>query len=137
MCHSDRIRCFLQGMDAAASRPLPSQGRIVAKHAGMVTCCGAYWLPSGAEHFEQVSRPAGRVAEALLELPTAGTRDEAAGLPQVIWLTVGLLAADGFALQLKLKKAPKPKERDAVSGTWYCYHAVGGALTIADEPTTD
>ena len=134
LCQSDNVRCFLQGMDADASRPLPSQGKIVAKHAGMATCCAVSWLPPGAEHFEQLSRPAGKVAEALLELPAAATRDEAAGLAPVIWLTVGLLAMDGFALQLKLKKAAKPKERDAVSGTWYCYHAVGGALTIADEP---
>ena len=124
-------------MDAAASRPLPSQGKIVAKHAGMVACSVEYFLPSEAEQIEQSSRPAGRVAEALLELPAAATRDEAASLAPVIWLTVGLLAVDGFVLQLKLKRAAKPKERDAASGTWYCYHAVGGALTIADEPTTE
>ena len=42
----------------------------------------------------------GRTAEALLELPAPSTRDGAAELPAVVWLTVGLLASDSFALQV-------------------------------------
>jgi len=35
--------------------------------------------------------------------------------PPVVWVTIGLLAVDGLALQLKLKRADKPRERDKVS----------------------
>lgn len=53
----------------------------------------------------------GSVAEALLQLPEVplGRADAAAaaGVPAGLWLTVGLLAADGFALQLRLRKADK------------------------------
>jgi hypothetical protein len=53
----------------------------------------------------------GCVAEALLQLPevpfSRADAAEAAGVPAGLWLTVGLLAADGFALQLRLRKADK------------------------------
>jgi hypothetical protein len=53
----------------------------------------------------------GGVAEALLQLPevpfSRPDAAEAAGVPPGLWLTVGLLAADGFALQLRLRKADK------------------------------
>ncbi|KAG2431018.1 hypothetical protein HYH02_013547 [Chlamydomonas schloesseri] len=68
-------------------------------------------------------------AEALLALPELPTRDSGEGAP-VLWVTVGLLAVDGLALQVKLKKAAKPKERDRVAGVWYAYHPVAGALTV-------
>eukprot|EP00983_Pelagomonas_calceolata_P097597 1158266-Pelagomonas_calceolata.AAC.11 len=32
--------------------------------------------------------------------------------PPIVWVTIGLLATDGLALQLKLKRADKPRERD-------------------------
>ncbi|KAF6262535.1 hypothetical protein COO60DRAFT_1675619 [Scenedesmus sp. NREL 46B-D3] len=47
---------------------------------------------------------------------------------------VGLLAADGFALQLRLKKADMPTERDRAEGTWFAYHPVGGAITVLVPP---
>jgi len=34
--------------------------------------------------------------------------------PPVVWVTIGLLAVEGLALQLKLKRADTPKERDKV-----------------------
>ncbi|KIZ06797.1 hypothetical protein MNEG_1153 [Monoraphidium neglectum] len=37
---------------------------------------------------------------------------------------------DGLALQLRLKRAAKPVERDPVAGVWYVYHPVGGAITM-------
>lgn len=53
-----------------------------------------------------VVRHHGRSSEALLQLPVIPVRSCDEG-PAALWLTVGLLAADGFALQLKLKKAEK------------------------------
>jgi len=47
-----------------------------------------------------------------------------------VWVTIGLLATDGLALQLKLKRADKPRERDRILGVWCAYHPVGGALTV-------
>ena len=71
-------------------------------------------------------------ADALLELPAAQTKakEELDSIPAGIWVTVGLLAADGFALQLRLKRATKPSQRDRVDGTWHAYHAIGGAITL-------
>ena len=44
---------------------------------------------------------AGASAEAWMDLPTASTRVAATQLPAVVWVTVGLLATDGFALQVR------------------------------------
>lgn len=67
----------------------------------------------------------GAIAEALLQLPEVPLRSAAAAAasdagpgssssnssapaaPAALWLTVGLLAADGFALQLRLRLADK------------------------------
>ncbi|WIA09269.1 hypothetical protein OEZ85_008677 [Tetradesmus obliquus] len=79
----------------------------------------------------------GSVAEALLQLPEVPLRSSTAadgGPPPGLWLTVGLLAADGFALQLRLKKADRPTERDRTEGTWFAYHPVGGAITVLVPP---
>ena len=48
----------------------------------------------------------GTMAEALLQLPVIPLRDDD-GAPQSLWVTVGLLALDGIALQLKLKRSTK------------------------------
>lgn len=56
-------------------RAFPANGKIIVKYAG-------------------------KTAEALLELPAPATRDGAAELPAVVWLTVGLLATHTFALQV-------------------------------------
>jgi len=46
-----------------------------------------------------------RSVEALVELPAETLRATAPRGSPVLWVTVGLLATDGFALQLKLKHA--------------------------------
>ncbi len=53
-------------------------------------------------------------AEALLQLPALPVRSSSEG-PAALWLTVGLLAVDGLALQLRLKKHEK------VRGSWSCH----------------
>ncbi|KAA6426414.1 MAG: zinc finger MYND domain-containing 10-like [Trebouxia sp. A1-2] len=102
------LRHRLQAVEAETGRAFPANGKIVVKFGG-------------------------RSAEALLELPAPSTRDGAAELPAVVWLTAGLLATDTFALQLKLKRAEKPKTRDKAAGVWYIYHAVGGAITVLNK----
>lgn len=62
-------------MEPDASRPFPANGKIAARFGGIS-------------------------AEALLELPAPATKGGAADLAAVVWLTVGLLATDGFALQV-------------------------------------
>lgn len=47
-----------------------------------------------------------------------------------LWVTVGLLAQDKFALQLRLKKDRAAAERDKGSGVWNVYVPVGGAITV-------
>ncbi|KAK9815647.1 hypothetical protein WJX72_007380 [[Myrmecia] bisecta] len=100
-------RYRLQAMDGPSQKPLPGKGKVTVRHG---------------QHR----------AEALLELPSPETREATAQLPLVIWLTVGLLATDGFALQLKLKRAEKATHRDKLAGVWYVYHPVGGAITLLD-----
>lgn len=102
-------RWLLQKQALERSRPFPSRGRVTARHGG----CSA---------------------EALLELPAAETKgqDGLAAIPASLWVTIGLLAQDGFALQVKLKRAAKPTERDRTHGTWHVYHAVGGAITLRE-----
>lgn len=101
------LRYRLNPLDLAASRPLPSTGKVHVVHGDLS-------------------------AEALLQLPILAMKTSEG--PAALWITVGLLAADGFALQLKLKKADKPKERDAIEGVWFGYHAVGGAITRVVAP---
>ncbi|KAG2497473.1 hypothetical protein HYH03_004627 [Edaphochlamys debaryana] len=98
------LRYRLRPLDFESTRPLPANGKAVVRWGGLS-------------------------AEALLSLPELPTRDSGEGAA-VLWVTVGLLAVDGLALQIKLKKAPKPKERDRVAGVWYAYHPVAGALTV-------
>ena len=62
-------------MEPDVSKPFPANGKIVVRYGG-------------------------KTAEALLELPAPSTRDGAAELPAVVWLTAGLLATDTFALQV-------------------------------------
>lgn len=101
------LRYRLKALDFESTRPLPANGKAVVR-----------WGE--------------RVAEALIQLPELPLRDSAEGAP-VLWVTVGLLAVDGVVLQVKLKKAPKPKERDRIAGVWYAYHPVAGALTVLRE----
>ena len=98
------LRHRLCGRDVSESRPLPSTGKLMVRFG--------------------VSK-----AEALLQLPEVPLRSLNDG-PATLWLTVGLLAVDGLTVQLKLRKADKPSERDKAAGLWYAYHVVGGALTV-------
>lgn len=66
---------MLQAVAPDTGRAFPANGKIIVKYAG-------------------------KTAEALLELPAPSTRDGAAELPAVVWLTVGLLATHTFALQV-------------------------------------
>ena len=65
----------MQAVEPDVSKPFPANGKIVVKYGG-------------------------KAAEALVELPAPSTRDGVAELPGVVWLTVGLLATDTFALQV-------------------------------------
>jgi hypothetical protein len=55
------------------------------------------------------------------------------GMASAMWVTVGLLARDGFALQVKLKKTKGVHEayRCGKTGLYYIYEPAGGALTVA------
>mmetsp|Transcript_11111 Transcript_11111/g.31439 ORF Transcript_11111/g.31439 Transcript_11111/m.31439 type:complete len:658 (-) Transcript_11111:1406-3379(-) len=77
------------------------------------------------------------VADALLELPAPSTKDRASEFPSVVWLTVGILATDGLALQIKLKKNPSVSQRDAQDGEWYIYEPVGGAITLLESASRE
>uniref|UniRef100_A0A061SCF1 Zinc finger mynd domain-containing protein 10-like n=1 Tax=Tetraselmis sp. GSL018 TaxID=582737 RepID=A0A061SCF1_9CHLO len=93
---------------AGSGKPLPSKGKVAIVHGSLT-------------------------AEALLELPAASTKSSAADIPETVWLTVGLLAVDGFALQVRLKKSPSVFERDPQVGEWFVYEPSGGAITLQDE----
>ncbi|KAK9802993.1 hypothetical protein WJX73_006147 [Symbiochloris irregularis] len=69
-------------------------------------------------------------AEAWVELPAAETRQLIDKLPKIVWVTVGLLATDGFALQLKCRKVEAAAHRDSALGCWCVYVPVGGALNV-------
>ena len=65
------------------------------------------------------------------DLPCPARRDTSA-LAAAVWLTVGSLAGDGLALQLKLKRLDRPTERDKGTGEWFPYVPVAGALSVRD-----
>jgi hypothetical protein len=77
---------------------------------------------------------------AALELPPldADAAAEAAwaAAPPVVWATLGALARDGFAVQLRLARvdAPRAGAVDGDTGRLMLYRLAGGALTLrADE----
>lgn len=96
-------------LNVSDSRVFPSKGRVVAHHHEST-------------------------AEAILELPAAETKakEDVQAVPAGLWVTIGLLAKDGFALQLRMKRAAQPCERDKADGTWHVFHAVGGAITLLE-----
>lgn len=73
---------------------------------------------------------AGKTAEAYAELPAPAAKSEAKNVPSSMWLTVGLLATDGFTIQLKLKRIEERATRSKLDGVWHVYHPVGGAITV-------
>jgi hypothetical protein len=54
--------------------------------------------------------------------------------PPVAWVTLGSLAKDGFALQLRLGRVATPGDAvaDAESGCVMLYRVAGGALTLKE-----
>lgn len=108
---------------------LPAAGDTVIPHSGKVSV-----------------RASGRTAEAVVDLPSvssADTEGKVEGpidsswdekLPPAVWVTVGLLAKDGLALQLRARRAESWRECSFDSSTekWSVYRPVGGALTVAD-----
>jgi hypothetical protein len=79
-------------------------------------------------------------AEVALELPplddAAAAEAAWAAAPPVVWATLGALARDGFALQLRLARvdAPRAAAVDGDTGRLMLYRLAGGALTLrADE----
>eukprot|EP00879_Flechtneria_rotunda_P025512 GHRR01027113.1.p1 GENE.GHRR01027113.1~~GHRR01027113.1.p1 ORF type:complete len:191 (+),score=94.22 GHRR01027113.1:265-837(+) len=150
---SEIVSISTQQQTALSSKPTSSQGNNGSKAGTKANGNGAtsvhglrYRLqPSDPESMRALPMKGkvavhlmGNVAEALVQLPEVPLRNSGNGSdgsnndgpPAGLWLTVGLLAADGFALQLRLKKADKPKERDRAESTWYAYHPVGGAITV-------
>ena len=75
-------------------------------------------------------------AEAALELPplhaSAGAEEAWEAAPPVVWATLGALARDGFALQLRLARvdAPRAGAVDGDTGRLMLYRLAGGALTL-------
>ncbi|GMH44294.1 hypothetical protein BSKO_12228 [Bryopsis sp. KO-2023] len=100
------VRYRLKTSEMDSNKPFPANGKILVSHNG-------------------------KSAEALMALPAPATKSAWKDAPPSVWLTVGLLAADGFALQLKLKKSNKNLERSKDEGLWHIYHPVGGAITVA------
>jgi hypothetical protein len=87
-----------------------------------------------------VATVADRALEATFDLPEpaaggAGSTAGLAALPACLWLTVGLLAADGAALQLRLRRVARAARcagggGGSGGGGWAVYECVGGALTV-------
>ena len=108
-----------------------------------MTVTGERWTLNACDENCKAFPNKGRVAvcygsasgQALLELPCAATKQAADmdSLAAGLWVTVGLLAQDKFALQLRLKKVRAAAERDKEAGVWNVYVPVGGAITVLKE----
>jgi hypothetical protein len=108
-----------------------------------VTVTGDRWTLNQCEDNCEPFPHQGRIAvcygsmsgQALLELPSAETKQasDMGPLAGGLWVTVGLLAQDKFALQLRLKKDRAAAKRDKASGVWNVYVPVGGAITVLKE----
>ncbi|KAL6764744.1 hypothetical protein V8C86DRAFT_1823479, partial [Haematococcus lacustris] len=120
------LRYRLQPLDPATTRALPMEGKVVVKLGSSAPLSSAPLTPSGSPPSPLL------MAEALLQLPEVAVRSAAGQQPPVIWLNIGLLAEDGLVLQLKLRRAAKPVERDTVSGGWFAYQPCGGAVTVLE-----
>ncbi|KAG1671405.1 hypothetical protein FOA52_011902 [Chlamydomonas sp. UWO 241] len=114
------LRYRLLAPEGGAENPLPSAGKLVFRTT----------LTPGKGATRVTIDHHRLLAEALIKLPDAPVRDAVSELPLIVWVTAGLLATDGVVLQLKLKRADKPVQRDVTTGYWNVYHPVGGALTV-------
>jgi hypothetical protein len=129
---SERAKEAVAAAKAASSAtPAPHDGKVTVTFG--TACAEALLdLPAPGRVRADVSGGGGGV-----DRGTAGEEAEAlaamAALPNAMWVTVGLLARDGFALQLKLKKTPGVHEayRCAKTGVYWVYEPSGGFLTTA------
>lgn len=101
-------RFLLRPLNPAEVQPFPPLGKILVKHQG-------------------------KAVEALLDLPAPITKEETSSQPGILWVTVGILAADGIAVQLKLKRAETATVKDKSVGVYWVYYPVGGAVTVRQE----
>eukprot|EP00958_Prasinococcus_capsulatus_P018851 scaffold2254_cov393-Prasinococcus_capsulatus_cf.AAC.19 len=94
---------------SAAGLTLPPEGKLLVKY-GDTTAQGIFTLPTCQKDNIQA----------------------AAHHPSVMWLTVGLLATDGFAVQVKTMKMHSPAHApyDSVTSKVYLYRLQGGAITV-------
>jgi hypothetical protein len=129
---SERAREAVAAAKAASSAtPAPHDGKVTVT---LGTACAEALLdlPAPGRVRADVSGGGGGV-----DRGTAGEEAEAlaamAALPNAMWVTVGLLARDGFAAQLKLKKTPGVHEayRCAKTGVYWVYEPSGGFVTTA------
>jgi hypothetical protein len=72
--------------------------------------------------------------DAVLDLPAPEHKFRQAldSVPAALWVTVGLLAQDRIAVQIKLQRTSIPTKRDTDTGRWHVYYPVAGALTVLD-----
>ena len=149
----DRWKLKPPSASAAAAAPPPA---VSERAAAAAAAAKAASPATPAPHDGKVTVTFGTArAEALLDLPapgrvradvsggggvdrgTAGEEAEAlaamAALPSAMWVTVGLLARDGFAAQLKLRRTPGVHEayRCAKTGVYWVYEPSGGFVTTA------
>ena len=89
-------------------------------------------------------RVCGRAADAVVDLPTVSAEEAGsaegpipssldAAVPPGLWVTAGLLAKDGVALQLRLRRVATWQEASLDAGRWSLYRPAGGALTLAND----
>jgi hypothetical protein len=117
--------------EASAGTPAPHNGKIVATF-GKSRAEALLDLPAPGKLKADVGGATMAPEDEARE--TAEANDAMAELPSAMWVTVGLLARDGFALQVKLKRCAKAHEayRCQRTGLFWVYEPAGGFLTVLD-----
>lgn len=122
---------------ASACTPVPHNGKITATF-GRTRAEALLDLPAPGRLHADVYGGGGAVGDGP-GMSRGGGADEAEAaetmkaMATAMWVTVGLLARDGFALQVKLKKTKGVHEayRCGKTGLYYVYEPAGGAITVA------
>lgn len=114
---------------ASTNIPAPHDGKVTVTF-GTTRCEVILDLPAPGRVKADVSGGGvdrGSVAE------EAEAVSQMENLPAAMWVTCGLLARDGFAVQLKLKKTQGVHEayRCAKTGVYWVYEPSGGFVTVA------
>ena len=125
---TERARAAQTAAAAASERtPVPHDGKVAATY-GATRAEATLDLPApGRPHADVYgaggSGVDGAASDAIREL---------SDMPNGVWVTIGQLSRDGFALQLKLKKTKGVHEayRCGKSGKYYVYEPSGGAITV-------